>query len=466
MATRHALLLALGIAFASPAFIPAPAPAQEEEEDRTVPEVKNAKHHFTGRITGGTVARSGPSNNFYATTKLEKGAQVTVVGMKYDYLKIVPPPGSFSLVPQVYVDRRGDGKIGRVNNALNVRAGSSENAMKSAIQMRLPEGSDVTILDEQDEYYKITPPEGAYVFVHKQYVEPVAAIASTATPPVETVASSSGAPDAAAAEQDAETPAAKPADETAEAPSDDAEGSLDETAELPVPTPAPDTRPSREAAAPAAAPKAVAANVNQDFRKLEAQFEAASKQSVIDQPIEQLTEGYTKLVESGALRGSMKRIADTRLIALRVRADARQQLREFQQTQEQMRQRQQQLAVERQEIDERIAQARVAVYAAVGTLRVSSLQQGGTLLYRLTDPATGRTVVYVRSNDPKYAGLLNQFVGVRGEVANDARLRMKIITPTEAEAVDASKVNNGVIATIVPPSMVTIATTGDAGVND
>ena len=59
---------------------------------------------------------------------------------------------------------------------------------------------------------------------------------------------------------------------------------------------------------------------------------------------------------------------------------------------------------------------------------MSSLQQGNATLYRLTDPATGRTIVYLRSNDPKYASLLNQFVGVRGDLTSDERLRMKIIT--------------------------------------
>lgn len=454
MATRHVLLLAVGFALASPAILPAPARAQEE--DRTVPEVQNAKHQFIGRLTSGALVRSGPSNNFYATAKLEKGAQVKVVGIKYDWLKIIPPDGSFSLVPQVYVDRRGDGKVGRVNSALNVRAGSTQNEMKSAIQMRLHKGEDVTILDTHDEYYKIVPPKGAYLFVHKQYVAPVGPA---------NLADASGTGDAAEPQNPA--PGDRPAELAGDGPRDDAPSDAGDAPEpsteleqAEAPSPDADTRPSTEVAdrATPAPAKPVAANVSQDFRKLEAEFDTASKLSVLEQPIEQLTEGYTNLVKSGGLRASMKRIADARLMALRVRADARKQLREFKETQAQLHQRQQEAAVERQEISERIAQTKVSLFTAVGTLRVSALQQGNTVLYRLIDPGTARTVAYIRTNDPKYAGLLNQFVGVRGELTNDQRQKMKFITPTEAEVVDASKVNSTVIATLVPPSMVMAVT--------
>ena len=461
MAARHVFVLALGFAFASPAFPPAAARAEEEERVRAVPEVQNAKHQFIGNVTATAFVRSGPSNNFYATAKLEKGTKVRVVGIKYEWLKIVPPEGSFSLVPQAYVQRRGEGNIGRVTNALNVRAGSSENAMKSTIQTKLAEGQDVTIIGEQDEYYKIVPPEDAYVFIHQQYVES-AGRADT------NIADRGGAGGTGAADAGRETPTAQASssdgDDAPDAGASDAEGSAPEEAEVEVAQAdrAPDTRPARQTAraGDAAAPATPAAA--EDFRKLEAEFEAVSKQPVVEQPIERLTEGYTRLVESGGLRGSMKRIAQARLVALQMRTDAREQLLAFRKSQEQLRQRQEALAVERQEIDERIAQTQVSLYTAVGTLRVSSLQQGGTLLYRLTDPSTERTIVYIRSNDAKYAGLLGKFVGVRGDLTNDVRLRMKIVTPTEAEVVDASKVNSTVIATVVPPSMVTVTAVDQA----
>jgi hypothetical protein len=74
-------------------------------------------------------------------------------------------------------------------------------------------------------------------------------------------------------------------------------------------------------------------------------------------------------------------------------------------------------------------------------------------MYRLTDPNTGRTLVYIRSNDPKYAGLLNQFIGVKGDITEDPNISLKMISPTDVEAVDQSKVNTTVSATLIPPSM-------------
>lgn len=453
MATRHVVLLAVGLALSSPVtFVPAPsraqeAPADEEGNVRHQGAVENANFQFKGKIKSTVFVRSGPSNNFYPTMKLDKGAEVTVVGIKYDWLKIAPPPGSFSYVPRAYVERRGDGKIGRVTNTLNVRAGSSENQIKTTVQTKLVEGQDVKIIGEQDEYFKIVPPEGAYLFVHQQYVQPEGKGKKARPEPK--------APEAAPPIADAGSePATGDAGDTATGADDDAEGAPE--GEQPVTTgdPSPETRPVGEATADAAPVKPAAAAAAEQFRKLEADYAAASKQPVVDQPLEQLIEGYTALTTEGALTGTMKRMADARLLALGMRADAREKLRAFRKGKAEMEQRKRELEIEKLEIDERIAQTQVTLYSAVGVLRVSSLQQGPTTLYRLTDPGTGRTVVYLRSNDPKLPALLNQFVGVRGDVTTEPRLKMRTITPTATEPVNPSKVNNTVIATITPPSMI------------
>src|SRR4051812_17409474 len=130
MAIRHvSALLALGIAFTTTDLVlSASARAQEaqpQQEEKAVPQVDNAKHRFIGEINDNAAfVRSGPSNNFYSTMKLKKGDRVTVVGIKYDWLKIVPPEGSFSYIPKAYVTRHGKGDIGRVNQQWSVRAGS------------------------------------------------------------------------------------------------------------------------------------------------------------------------------------------------------------------------------------------------------------------------------------------------------------------------------------------------------
>ena len=88
------------------------APARLLAEDE--PEVPNAKYNFIGEINGNGVSiRSGPSENYYPTGKLDKGARVKVVGIKFNWLKIEPPEGSFSYVGKAFVDRHGEASSAR-----------------------------------------------------------------------------------------------------------------------------------------------------------------------------------------------------------------------------------------------------------------------------------------------------------------------------------------------------------------
>ena len=51
--------------------------------------------------------RSGPGSNYYPTTKLHAGDRVLVVGEQFGWLKIAPPPGSFSYVDMTLVEKTG-----------------------------------------------------------------------------------------------------------------------------------------------------------------------------------------------------------------------------------------------------------------------------------------------------------------------------------------------------------------------
>jgi len=127
-------------------------------------------------------------------------------------------------------------------------------------------------------------------------------------------------------------------------------------------------------------------------------------------------------------------------------------------SQEEMHQKQLALQAEREELEGRIKNSGVKYFAAVGTLRVSSLQQGGGTLYRLTDPKTGRTVVYLRTDDQKIGTFLNQFIGVQGDMSTEQAINLKVVTPTSFEPVDQSKVNISIAAQIVPPSLMPTGT--------
>lgn len=471
-------LAALPLALVAPAF-----GQQAQQDEDQPPQVENARTRWIGVVTGnGVQVRSAPSASAYPTMRLGEGTQVIIAGLKGDWLKIEPPEGSYSLVPKSKVNRRGvNGTVGRTNDVTVVKAGSQLMRVKMGAQTRLEPNTDVTILSDEDEYYRIKPPEGAYLFVNKKEVRPLkvapprgeGVIADGAAQPQQPRPGDSAGSPTAREPRAGDTTSAQPTQgETANA------GNAGEgipTTVTPIERVNRTTQPQGEgenaqATAPSTQPSDTAALAK--FEELERQFEAANGKPALEQPLDELQSGYAALLSDdngAALPSSARRIAQIRVAAIKARVAARDQYREFVKAREDAAERQKSLQAERQEIQERIEKTGVQTYTAVGTLRVSSLQQGNTTLYRLTDPGTGRTVAYVRSNDAaKYGPLLNQFVGIRGTVATDAKLAARVITPTEAQPVDPSKVNDKVIAQIVPPSLIgsTANTTNEKAISE
>jgi uncharacterized protein YgiM (DUF1202 family) len=458
------------------AVVPATGAQEAGGDSPTVaPEVPNAKFNFVGEINGNNVyVRSGPGDSYYPTTKLSKGTRIIVRGVKFDYLKIEPPAGSFSYVGKAYVERRGEAAagVGRVTTAANVRTGSELNSMKTTVQTKLDAGTDVKILGEQEEYFKIEPPQGAYLYVKKDFVTPKERV------PVAGEGIAAATPDQQGQAQPAEP---QQPEKTAKLPADDttgAAGAIADAATQNQGQPSEPTAPTTgndAAAAPTPTQGATAdakaqsggtgtatrpsdsqpATADAKFEKLEAEFETASQKPIVEQPIDELLGSYQSLVKDETLPESLKRLADARIAALKVRKQTREEFVAVRKNQEEMENRRKALQAERQELEEQIKATNVEFYAAVGTLRTSSLQQGpkSTTLYRLTDPQTGRTLVYIRSADRETSALLNQFVGVKGELRSDPLLRMKVITPTEARPVDQTKVGTTVAAGVLPPSL-------------
>jgi SH3-like domain-containing protein len=423
---------------------------------------------FVGIINDDNVyVRSGPGEVFYATTKLNKGAKINVVAVRNDWLKIIPPDGSFCYVARAYVEKRGDGTVGRVTKAeLNVRAGSALNGLKTTVQTSLAEGDDVKILPDQaqDEYFKIIPPPGAYLYVKKAFVDtttevqaapiPIVAadkqsdpIASAPIPPVITPPAAAPTPVAAAPVTPAPTPMA--------AVTPVFQGASVTSTPTTNPTVAvavkPSTQPSEVAVSPATQPVELSADAK--FDAVESEFLDATNQPLDKQPVESLLTQYTALSKNSALPNSMMGIVQMRIATLKLRDDAQKQYADALKMQADAKARQVALRAESDELAQRVKDQSVSIYTALGTLRISSLQQSNTTLYRLTDPGTGRTLVYIKSNDPKYTVLLNQFIGVKGDVVEDTNMNIKTIAPTETTPVDPSKVNTTVTATIIPPSM-------------
>jgi hypothetical protein len=433
------IVLALCLAFAAPLL------AQEATEQ----DIENSKFQFTGVVNANAVyVRSGPSENDYPTIKLDKGAEVTAVGHRFEWLKIIPPEGSFCYVAKAYVDRRGNGSVGRVTSTLNVRVGSQLNELKARIASKLDPGADVEIIGEEQEYFKIKPPQGVYFYINKQFVDPVRQanppVAAQPAPmpvpqnPVQTEPEPSVTPPA-----DADAPpviSQNPAPGVTEPPA---------AVENPV-TPGPQL-PERvaERAAPSTQPSADEI----EFDKLETRYSEASLKPLDEQPVSDLLGGYQKLAASEKLPESLRRIAEFRTQVLQSRLDVQQQFADTRKQQDEMKQKQRALKAEQDELQHRIKETDFQFYTAVGTLRPSSLQQGTETLYRLTDPANGRTTVYIRSNDGKIATMIGQFIGVKGDVQEDPQLNLRIVSPTSFELVNPARVGQSVAAQIVPASL-------------
>lgn len=425
---------------------------------------------YTGVVTGENVyVRSGPGENFYATQKLNRGDTVQVVGIRFDWLKIVPPDGSFCYVAKANVDRRGDGSIGRTSKAVHVRAGSHLNDALVSALCKLEAGEDVAIIGEHNEYFKIKPPAEAFLYISKQFVQPKT---QTPAPLPGTVANTgnSGATGQtpAATDTNVGTGTSTSTDPSAGSTPDTVADTTDNTRQNPATT---DTNPSDTTTAATAGTAGTAGttsttrpSIAQEYDRLDQLFESTRTQRVEDQPLDELIAGYTTLAASPELAASLRRIAQIRLNALQDLASAREQLAAIKTFRAGHQEKQQSLEAERTEIQEMIDKTKVTIFTAVGTLRTSNLQPGGGTLYRLTDPATGRTVVYLRSSDDKLlAGQVGQFVGVRGQAVDAANLPLKIIETTDVSRVDPAQVGSAVAAQFTPASLLP-KTTGQANI--
>jgi SH3-like domain-containing protein len=462
MSFRSLLLAALSIL----PFSMLPATTLLAQDSVKPPEVENSKFQFQGVVNSTSAfVFSGPGEGYYSTMKLEKDAPVTVVGIKFNWLKIVPPEGSFSYVGSVFVDRRGDGNVGRINrNDVNVRAGSNVNAGITTVQTQLSNGEDVQIIGKEGEYLKIKPPAGAYVYINKQFVDPVRAIGGN-----NAVATG----DAAGSSAGAKTPVDNPlsanggaaSNETAAGETAQTNRNIAPSIEGAILTEAPTTRISGSSMASGATTNPSfsvasattqpidAPSADEQFTKFEMAFGALSKLPLSDQIVEPLIAQYQSIAKADGLSDTLKRVVELRIATLQVRNESKGKLAEARRLETEAAQKQLALQAEQTELQERLKQNDVQIFTAVGTLQPSSLQVGGGTLYRLTDPGTGRTVIYIRTTDSKVTSLMGQFIGVKGDAATDSELKFKFISPTGVEAVDPAKVNGSVAAQIIPPSM-------------
>jgi hypothetical protein len=135
---------------------------------------------YLAEITGNDVQiRTGPGTGFYACGEFQKGDKIQVIGSQFTWSKIVPPPDSFSWISMQYVDIDPEAPSYGIVTGDNVRVWAGKDNLRpsysTSLQVKLNKGDRVKLLGEQlDDYYKIVPPKGAYLWVSTQFTNKIA----------------------------------------------------------------------------------------------------------------------------------------------------------------------------------------------------------------------------------------------------------------------------------------------------
>ncbi|MHC4636821.1 MAG: SH3 domain-containing protein [Planctomycetota bacterium] len=163
--------------------------AQEDAPGVDTSGAKALPFPYIAEITGNDIyVRSGPGTNYYFCSKLNKGDKITVVSSKFSWSCILPPKGSFSLISKRYVNPDPvDPNIGIVKgDNVRVWAGSKHRKVMQSghLQVKLDKDHKVRFAGktEEEEYYKIDPPPGAYLYVSTRFTKPVSPVIKETRP--------------------------------------------------------------------------------------------------------------------------------------------------------------------------------------------------------------------------------------------------------------------------------------------
>ena len=408
--------------------------------------IERARMIFEGRVLRNQVnVRSGPSENHYAVIRLDADSRVVVNGIKFDWLTIVPPEGTFSLVSKDFVEVSGN--TGRVTGSnVNVRAGSVLNSQYSSVHGKLQRGDVVEVLGEVElegrTWVRIKPPPGTVLFVHKDFVAPVRALGPAPTEPVraptEPARASAGA--AVSRGEGAGAPVGGGVAGDVGALGRDTGTGVPGTERVEGSAPS-----ARESAMAAAIARAEAA-----FDAAERQWREVMNRPLEEQPLPELLARFEELAANEDLPITLRREAASTATFIRNRNETRNELLALRRSQQEMQERLRPLQEQNRQLQEQFRQVEMTRFTAIGQLQTSALEQAGHSLHRLVDPATGATLVYLRGT----AGMaVGQFVGVRGSVVRVDALGVNVIAPESAAVVDPGLFGRGVSADIFPPSL-------------
>jgi len=161
---------------------PAPAASAAATPTPAVVQPAGPQFPYMAEVIGTEVyVRSGPGTAYYHCGKLNAPQRVTVVAAEANnWFKIVPPPGSFSWISKKYVsvDPAQPTKGTVTEDVVRVWAGSDfvEPMRSSSLQTNLNKWASVEMVGNpagEGDYYKITPPAGAFLYVSGESLKPI-----------------------------------------------------------------------------------------------------------------------------------------------------------------------------------------------------------------------------------------------------------------------------------------------------
>lgn len=436
---------------------------------------------YEGVVVESSPIRAGAGESFYVVGNVNQGDHVTVDEVIFGWYKIVSPPETFSYIARQEVQRHAADNTGTVttSRAAIKAAGLGGPNESYRRQIYLLKDDTVQIVGEEGEYYKIIPPNGAYVFLPPGSVVPLgqeprlAAPVSQAPPPPTDHALKQEAVDPApeqahaapsqtplepigptaatsadsqtAAQPPREIPnlsestksllarqsASTPAGSAPPSPSDPTPAPQRATSTTPAPPPPP-TPETPTVSAPAPSSKIIA--ISPAVRAAEQRYDQAKVLPLEQQPLRTLLDEYLLLASNTSLPDIDQRIVASRVANLQRNLAIVTALRDINSAKENLSPSQELLAVGSSTLKGPGGVSRQ--YDAVGRLLASSVYNGTNLplLFRVVELGQMRTLAYVRPGPivvPAY--YLERNVGIVGSSSFDPVLKMEVI---DAQVID------------------------------
>lgn len=377
---------------------------------------------YMAEVIGNDVyVRSGPGTAYYHCGKLNAPQRVTVAAAEANnWYKILPPPGSFSWISKKYVtvDPAQPTKGTVTDDVVRVWAGSDfvEPMRSSSLQTKLNKGASVEIVGSpagEGDYYKITPPAGAFLYVSGESLKPIL-------------------PEVKKEEPKKEEPAEAVKTEVKEG-----ETKLPDVATEVKPEAAPGEPKKEEAKPVVPARPAMEQTYLKQCYDLSAKLDEEIKKPVPDQKYDEYKKVLEPMLadpnEAGIAAQYAKYLSD-RITRYELAISAGDQLK----------QQDQKMAEIRKQIDEaRKAQLEKIAkqyeqYVMTGTLKQSYVYSGNTAQKRfLLTNDQGRVIAYVVPSEAgveaKAESLFNKKVGVMGRFVNSPKELVSLITATNIE---------------------------------